>query len=103
MTFPGHGTYTYPVVKVDPPRILEFQFDDDPGNIVRIELFSNGPQTLLVLTNRFGATDLTADHRIGWHYHLDRLPSWIVGEPDPRGEGHHASVEERYSLSTTAG
>jgi hypothetical protein len=43
-----------------------------------------------------GATDLTADHRIGWHYHLDRLPSWLAGEPDPRGEGHHASVENLY-------
>jgi uncharacterized protein YndB with AHSA1/START domain len=96
MTFPGHGTYTYPVVKVEPPRVLEFQFDDDPGNVVRIELFAGGDETLLVLTNRMGATDLSADHRIGWHYHLDRLPSWIAGEADPRGEGHHASVELLY-------
>jgi uncharacterized protein YndB with AHSA1/START domain len=97
MTFPGHGTY--PVVKVEPPRVLEFQFDDDPGNVVRIELFAGGDETLLVLTNRMGATDLTADHRIGWHYHLDRLPSWLTGEPDPRGAGHHESVSEFYNFA----
>jgi len=98
MTFPGYGTYTYPVVKVEPPRVLEFQFDDDPGNVVRFELFARGEQTLFVLTNRIGEKDLSEDHRVGWHYHLDRLPSYLAGAPDPRGEGHHASVEAIYNF-----
>jgi uncharacterized protein YndB with AHSA1/START domain len=102
MTFPGHGTWTYPVVKVEPPRVLEFQFDDDAENIVRFELFDGGSETLSVLTNRFGAPTLAEDHRVGWHYHLDRLPSYLTGELDPRGESHHASVEQIYDISKAA-
>ncbi len=97
MTFPGYGSFTFPVLKFEPPRTIAFQFDDDVRDVVRFDLYSDGAdRTLLVLTNQVGTEEAAADHRVGWHYHLDRLPSYLAGDPDPRGDGHHASVEQWY-------
>ena len=100
MTFPGYGSFTFPVLKFEPPRTIAFQFDEDAHDVVRFDLYSDGAdRTLLVLTNQVGTEEAADDHRIGWHYHLDRLPSYLAGDPDPRGEDHHASVEAAYGAS----
>ena len=99
MTFPGYGSFTFPVLKFEAPRTIAFQFDEDARDVVRFDLYSDGTdRTLLVLTNQVGTEEAAADHRIGWHYHLDRLPTYLAGDPDSRRDGQHASVEKLYGF-----
>jgi len=93
----GHeGTYPYKIQRLDPPRVVEFQFGEHEDDVVRWELFADGDRTLLVLTNRFGPSADPSGQLGGWHYHLDRLPSYLAGEPDPRPADHAAAVTARY-------
>lgn len=98
----GDRVYTFPVLKFKPPRLFEFQFNDHPENVVRIELFDGGEQTLLVLTHRLHPEHDAPGTLGGWHHHLDRLPSYLAGEPDPRPVDHVASVTARYRDAATA-
>lgn len=98
----GHeGLYPYKILKLDPPHVVEFQFGEHEDDIVRWELFADGNRTLLILTNRFSSSADTAGQLGGWHYHLDRLPSYLSGEPDPRPADHAATVTAHYRESAT--
>lgn len=80
----GAGTYIANILQLDPPRLVEFSFGGTDGEIVRWELFDGGEQTLFVLTNLLTPDQEASGQLGGWHYHLDRLPSALAGEPDPR-------------------
>jgi uncharacterized protein YndB with AHSA1/START domain len=93
----GDHAYTYPILQLDPPRVVEFKFGDHDDDVVRWELFDGGDRTLLVLTNRLSPEADAAGQLGGWHYHLDRLPSALAGEPDPRTEALLPSVNAHYA------
>jgi uncharacterized protein YndB with AHSA1/START domain len=93
----GHeGTYPYRIRKLEPPRVVEFQFGEHEDDVVRWELFADGDRTLLVLINRLSGGADAAGQLGGWHYHLDRLPSHLAGEADPRPSDHAANVTAHY-------
>lgn len=92
----GAGVYAYDIVKLEPPRVVEFKFGDHEDDVVRFELFADGDRTLFVLTNRLGPDSDAVDQLGGWHYHLDRVPSFLAGEPDSRPADHIPSLEAHY-------
>jgi uncharacterized protein YndB with AHSA1/START domain len=93
----GHeGIYPYRILTLEPPRVVEFQFGEHEDDVVRWELFADGERTLLVLTNRLNGSADAAGQLGGWHYHLDRLPGYLAGEPDSRPADHAASITAHY-------
>ena len=64
------------VDEFDPPRLLQFRFDDraGDGNLVRFELTDQGKATRLVLTqSRVPSEHELADNAAGWHVRIDML------------------------------
>lgn len=92
----GAGVYTYNILKLEPPRVVEFNFGEHVDDVVRFELFDDGDRTLIVLTNRLAAGNDGIGQLGGWHYHLDRLPTYLAGEPDNRPGDHIPALEAHY-------
>jgi uncharacterized protein YndB with AHSA1/START domain len=95
----GAGIYSFKIVKLEPPRVVEFNFGDHEDDVVRFELFADGDRTLFVLTNRLGPASDAVDQMGGWHYHLDRLPTFLAGEPDSRPVDHIPQLETQYKAA----
>ncbi|MGH2551350.1 MAG: SRPBCC family protein [Thermomicrobiales bacterium] len=92
----GAGVSVCKILKLEPPRVVEFNFGDHEDDVVRFELFADGDRTLFVLTNRLGLKSNAVDQLGGWHYHLDRVPTYLAGESDTRAADHIPQLEAHY-------
>ncbi|MEZ4496109.1 MAG: hypothetical protein R2845_04865 [Thermomicrobiales bacterium] len=75
-----------------------FQFNEDARDVVASISTAMAPIAPCSCSPTRSAPKAAADHRIGWHYHLDRLPSYLAGAPDPRSKNHHGMVESQYEF-----
>jgi len=64
----------------DPPKVMEFTWGAD---LLRIELETDGPGTLLTLTDTFDDVGKAARDAAGWHECLDLLASDLDGTSPP--------------------
>jgi len=68
------------ILRIDPPRLLEFNWGGGKEGIVTIELAAAGAGTHLVLTHRgISGPGPMADFGGGWTSHLDVLATKLAG------------------------
>lgn len=68
------------VLRVEPFRLFEHTFDNDPASIVRWELSPDGDGTRLALSHRLdGDDDALSMTLSGWHHHLEGLDGAVLG------------------------
>ncbi len=70
------------VVKIDPPRLLSFTWDEGKEGVATFELFGEGERTRLVLThNGITGPGPMASFGGGWYSHLAVLVGRLNGDP----------------------
>ncbi|MGH8944855.1 MAG: SRPBCC family protein [Acidimicrobiia bacterium] len=90
----------------EPPRVLEFRWDDDT---LRFELQPDGDGTVLTLLNTFDELGRASRDAAGWHECLDLLGYHLTGEHPPWapgqkwGEVHPDYVEQFGPEASTIG
>jgi uncharacterized protein YndB with AHSA1/START domain len=68
------------ILRIDPPRLLEFTWGAKQDGVVTIELSAQGAGTHLVLTHRgINGPGPMADFGGGWTSHLDVLATKVAG------------------------
>ena len=96
--YAGETRHVGEVVKVDPPRLLQFTWPDDDGvSEVTFELAEQGDKVLLTVTHRklqegekmFGVL-------AGWHTHLQIMQAKLAGQTPPPFWATHAKYEIEY-------
>lgn len=82
------------VVKIDPPRLLAFTWDEGKEGVATFELFEEGGRTRLVLTHSgiTGAGPM-ANFGGGWYSHLAVLVGRLNGDPVRNFWAMHADNE----------
>ncbi|WP_181779013.1 SRPBCC family protein [Pseudonocardia pini] len=78
--FPESEGGTGRVVTVEPPRLFVFLWDTEE---IRIELSTDGAETVVVLTHTFDDRPLGASLAVGWGSCLAGLRAVVAGEPLP--------------------
>lgn len=82
------------VIRVEPPHLLEFTWEDGKAGSVTIELADAGGKTRLVLTHSgLRGRDDALNFGGGWHSHLAVLQARLAGRPVPDFWAVHAASE----------
>jgi uncharacterized protein YndB with AHSA1/START domain len=82
------------IVRIEPPHLLEFTWEDGKAGTVTIELSDIGERTRLTLTHTgLRGRDDAANFGGGWHAHLAVLGKRIAGEAVPNFWDLHAKSE----------
>ncbi len=93
------------VQEIDPPRLLQFRFDDGEGdgNIVRFELTRQGDGTRLVLTqSRIPSDQELADNAGGWHMRIDMLEASLDDGMQELSWDEVGTLNTHYAAQVTA-
>lgn len=84
------------IVRIEPPRLLAFTWEDGKAGTVTIELSQMGERTRLVLTHSgLRGRDDAANFGGGWHSHLAVLQKRLAGEGVPNFWALHAEAEAK--------
>lgn len=97
-TFPGEGEpMRGRVTEVDPPRLLEFLWEDDR---LRFELEPDGDGTLFRLVHHLASKPGAAKVAAGWHVCLDHLDELLETgsseQPGTEPTPEHRALEQQY-------
>jgi uncharacterized protein YndB with AHSA1/START domain len=93
-------TSTSRILRCEPPKVLSFSWDDEPGrqsSEVTFELSPQGEDVQLVLTHRKVSGKTRADVGAGWHLHLSLLVAHLAGRKAPLFWTTHAQLEAEYT------